>query len=309
MSTNRLPGKMVDSPLPVPALVFNPMEWVPLLVGLGVLFGGLAQVCQTGWMLLPIVLLAVGSGLAWRGTPSLFLFAIPLALLLDRSGIGPDEWLASLLSGRNPFFYMRRGGNGPDLDTTDLVSLTEWVVIAGGVIVSHSLACRHIAGRNPPFQTGSLARVPGFRPALVGMALPLTVILLVLGVMIAWVFSAMFLENNAFQPRMVQMIRWVLVVGGALVVGLLARIVLGIMEARKLHPDTAAGFLAHSSWAEMGREINTVDRWLVWWRLGRRQRSETRWRRLLMGVRPRPVVRSAKGAQPARDNLNGGAKQ
>lgn len=309
MTMSRTTGNTEESPRQVPAQAFSPLELVPLVVGLAVLFVGLAQVCQTGWMLLPIVLLAVGSGLAWRGAPSLFLFSLPLALLLDRSGIGPEEWLASLLSGRNPFFYIRRGENGADLDTTNLVSLGGWLVIAGGIIVSHAFACRHIAGRNPQFQTGTLARVPSFRPAAGGLTLPLTVTAVVLGVMIGWVFSAAFLENSFIQPRMVQMIRWVLVVGGALGVGLLARIVVGILEARKMHPDTAAGFLAHSSWAEMGREINTVDRWLHWWRLGRRQRSETRWRRLLMGVRPRSVVRSPAGIEPAGNTLKGIAKQ
>jgi len=285
-----------QAPGEVPGRGIHLADFVPVLVALGVLFFGLAQICQTGWMLFPLVILAVGTALAWRGTPTVFLFSLPLILLLDRSGIGPEEWFASLLEGRNPFFFRRGGGGGPDLDTTNPVSLVEWLVTAGGSIACHALACRHIAMRSSPFQTGQLvAGGGGAGPAWWGMLLPFAIVVTVLGVMIGWVFTAMLLENNTFEPRMVQLIRWINVVGGGLVMGLLVRVMLGLVEGRAMDPTAAAGFLAHASWAEMGREFNKTDRWLMWWRLGRRRQAETRWRRLLLGVKPGPAQSSPAG--------------
>ncbi len=280
-----------------PARGFQPGNYVPILVALGVLFFGLAQICQTGWMLFPLGILAGGSALAWQGTPTIFLFSLPVFLLLDRSGIGPEEWLSSLLEGGNPFFLRRGVGGGPDLDTSNLMSLAEWLVAAGGTIAAHALACRYIALRKPPFQTGQLVPVKEqVDSAWWGMKLPFTIVLTVLCVMVGWVMTSAFLEDGQFPPRVVQLIRWVLVVGGGLVLGLFARIILGLAEGRAMDPAAAAGFLAHSSWAEMGREINKTDRWLMWWRLGRRRKAEARWRRLLLGVKPSP----AAPVQPAR---------
>jgi len=287
--------------------VFRPGDFLPVLVALGVLFFGLAQICQTGWMLFPLVILAVGTALAWSATPTVFLFSLPIILLLDRSGIGPEEWLASLFEGRNPFYFPRRGsGGGPDLDTTNPVSLGEWVITAGAVIATHAVACRHIALRKSPFQTGqSVTGGAGAKPGWWGVFLPFTITLTVLGVMVVWLMTTILVDNNIFEPRMVQVIRWILALGGGLVMGLLVRVLLGLFEGRAMDQTAAAGFLAHSSWAEMGREVNKTDRWLMWWRLGRRRKSEARWRRLLLGVKTGPPrnpdagVGKRKGGKPS----------
>jgi len=276
---------------------FRPGDFLPVLVALGVLFFGLAQICQTGWMLFPLVILAVGTALAWSATPTVFLFSLPIILLLDRSGIGPEEWLASLFEGRNPFYFARRGsGGGPDLDTTNPVSLGEWVITAGAVIATHAVACRHIALRKSLFQTGQrVTGGAGAKPGWWGFYLPFTITLTVLGVMVVWLMTTILLDNNILEPRMVQVVRWIIAMGGGLVLGLLVRIQLGVLEGRAMDPTAAAGYLAHASWAEMGREVNKADRWLMWWRLGRRRKSGARWRRLLMGVKPGPPRNASTG--------------
>ena len=90
--------------------------------------------------------------------------------------------------------------------------------------------------------------------------------------------------------------------GGALVIGLLARLILGLAEAKSMDATSAAGFLANAAWADMGKALNKPNRWLMWWRLGQRKKAETRWRRMLRGIKSLPLKVESLPARPINGN-------
>ena len=282
----------------------NQLAFIHLVVAFAILFAGLSQICETGWMLLPLAVIAIGTFLGWAISPTIFLFSLPLSLLLDRSGIGPDEWLVILLEGGSPFFVRRMAANNPhDLNTSDMLSLIAWCLTAAGVIATHSIACRYLILRKPPFITGQLVVAgPNRKGSLVDLVFCLTIVVLAIVVMIMWVYTDLVLDSVNYSPRLVQLTRWVLAVGGALVIGLLARLILGLAEAKSMDATSAAGFLANASWADMGKALNKPNRWLMWWRLGQRKKAETRWRRMLRGIKSLPLKVESLPTRPMNGN-------
>ncbi|RLS38038.1 MAG: hypothetical protein DWH82_09075 [Planctomycetota bacterium] len=299
---------------------FQVIRYVPVMLAAMALFIGMSQACVTGWMLLPLLWILASVPLGWRYGPALFLVLVPVSLLLDRTGIGPLTWLDFLLEGGNVFVIRRMSGFGlMDLNPQDAVSLLSWGLLGLGYLGTHAAACRLSAELKPPFLTGELvpSSAHGYKGQLPnepgvslapGLGFALTLLSLVAALLLLWVFSEMWITSE-WPGSWIQMVRWVLTVGGALVVGLLFRAWLGVVEARAMDTLAANGVLAETTWRELAQPLNRMDRWLMWWRLRRRRKAESRWRKLLRAMpKTKPKGKSGTDEKKATGVSGGGRR-
>ena len=259
-----------------------PKFMAPLACAL-VLLALLQFVGRTTWMLLPPGMLAIGAFFPLSWLPGVFFLSLPLSLMLETTGKGPEELLDALLS---PMGFRNVGQPAlVDMQVEDIFSLLLWLSIAAAWIHGfRELAHLALAKADPfPGPKGRVGRSPLPRAMPVAAdrrrSVTIGVLCLGAGILVVVILQAASLSEEVSYAAILRA-RLATLGGGGILVFLTVRALTGYLHWRAM-PLLEAGLVAQEgAWREGAREFTALDRWLTWARLGARRRAERQWNQL-----------------------------
>lgn len=255
---------------------------VPLFFSLALLVL-LQFVGRTSWMLIPPGILALGAFLPLSRMPGLFFVSLPVSLMFEITGRGPEEMIDALFS---PAGFQKVGQDGlVDMRVEDILSLLLWLSIAlvwiqGFRELAHLAMARWDPFPGPKGRAGPspLTRV---MPVATGHRRSATIGLLSVGVgiLVVVILQAASLGDELSYAAILRA-RLATLGGGGILVFMAVRALTGYLHWRAM-PVLEAGLVAQEgAWREGAREFTALDRWLTWARLGARRRAERQWKKL-----------------------------
>ncbi|MBU6293984.1 MAG: hypothetical protein KJS91_04805 [Planctomycetes bacterium] len=236
---------------------------------------------RTTWMLVPPAVLALAGFLPLPVAPGFFFACLPVCLLLETTGVGPEEWFDALLGAP-----VRRGRLGEasliDLQSDELASILLWLAI-GTCWISGFREIAHLAmAKSDPFPGPSGRTGPSPLPRSMPLAegrewSAIGVLGLGAGILVVIIFEAAFLGEQAGYSALLR-VRLASLGGGFLLVFLAVRTVTSYLHWNAM-PVLEAGLVAQeAAWREGAVEMGAIHRWLTWMRVGTRRGAERRWR-------------------------------
>lgn len=259
-------------------------RFMPALAIALVLLVLLQGVGRTTWMLIPPGILALGALLPFSRAPGLFFASLPVALMFETTGAGPEELIDSLFSGLG----FRRMGlpSLADLELDDFPSIGLWLAIALAWIHGFRELAHLAMTKGDPFPgpKGRKGPSPLHRtmPRTAGDRRGVTVglVSLCVGILMVIILQAAALSGELGHAAILRT-RLATLGGGAILVFLAVRVATGYMHWRSMSGLEAVLTAQEGAWREGAREFGALDRWLTWVRLGMRRRAERRWTNLI----------------------------
>lgn len=241
---------------------------------------------RTTWMLVPPAVLALAGFLPLPVAPGFFFACLPVCLLLETTGGGPEEWFDALLGAP-----VRRGSLGEasllDLQADELVSVLLWLAI-GLCWISGFRELAHLSMlKSDPFPgpsgRGGPSPLPRSMPSAGGRGwAAIEMLALGAGILVVIIFETGFLGEQAGYSALLR-VRLASLGGGFLLIFLGVRTVTSYLHWNAM-PVLEAGLVAQeAAWREGTVELGALNRWLTWMRVGTRRRAERRWRILSRG--------------------------
>lgn len=259
-----------------------PLFAAPLFCSLALLVL-LQFVGRTTWMLIPPGILALGAFLPLARMPGLFFVSLPVSLIFETTGVGPEEMLDALFS---PLGFRKVGQPGlVDMHVEDILSLLLWLSIALVWIQGfRELALLAMAKGDPfpgPKGRPGPSPLPRALPAATGHRRSATIGVLSLGagILVVVILQAASLSEEVSYAAILRA-RLATLGGGGILAFMAVRALTGYLHWRAMPVLEAGLVVQEGAWREGAREFTALDRWLTWARLGARRRAERQWKKL-----------------------------